>query len=184
MGSQIGSKTNVKIYVLNLMMAVGYPLDFNTLNEALRQTDFIDYFDFADAFHTMEDDGLLEASGVNRLGEPCYAVTAKGACVVESMRGNILPSVLEDSVVCAMRYLDFKHRGVKLSCRIEPCAGGGCHILCSVTERDKTVLSVTLWVEDEQTARRREDQFRAHRENTYRGERALLTGNVNYLFDH
>ena len=93
MGSQIGSKTNVKIYVLNLMMAVGYPLDFNTLNEALRQTDFIDYFDFADAFHTMEDDGLLEASGVNRLGEPCYAVTAKGACVVESMRGNILPSV-------------------------------------------------------------------------------------------
>ena len=154
MGSQIGSKTNVKIYVLNLMMAVGYPLDFNTLNEALRQTDFIDYFDFADAFHTMEDDGLLEASGVNRLGEPCYAVTAKGACVVESMRGNILPSVLEDSVVCAMRYLDFKHRGVKLSCRIEPCAGGGCHILCSVTERDKTVLSVTLWVEDEQTARR------------------------------
>ena len=44
MGSQIGSKTNVKIYVLNLMMAVGYPLDFNTLNEALRQTDFIDYF--------------------------------------------------------------------------------------------------------------------------------------------
>ncbi len=51
MGSQIGSKTNVKIYVLNLMMAVGYPLDFNTLNEALRQTDFIDYFDFADAFH-------------------------------------------------------------------------------------------------------------------------------------
>ena len=111
MGSQIGSKTNVKIYVLNLMMAVGYPLDFNTLNEALRQTDFIDYFDFADAFHTMEDDGLLEASGVNRLGEPCYAVTAKGACVVESMRGNILPSVLEDSVVCAMRYLDFKHRG-------------------------------------------------------------------------
>ena len=88
MGSQIGSKTNVKIYVLNLMMAVGYPLDFNTLNEALRQTDFIDYFDFADAFHTMEDDGLLEASGVNRLGEPCYAVTAKGACVVESMRGT------------------------------------------------------------------------------------------------
>ena len=75
MGSQIGSKTNVKIYVLNLMMAVGYPLDFNTLNEALRQTDFIDYFDFADAFHTMEDDGLLEASGVNRLGEPCYVVT-------------------------------------------------------------------------------------------------------------
>ena len=111
MGSRIGSKTNVKIYVLNPMMAVGYPLDFNTLNEALRQTDFIDYFDFADAFHTMEDDGLLEASGVNRLGEPCYAVTAKGACVVESMRGNILPSVLEDSVVCAMRYLDFKHRG-------------------------------------------------------------------------
>ena len=100
------------------------------------------------------------------------------------MRGNILPSVLEDSVVCAMRYLDFKHRGVKLSCRIEPCAGGGCHILCSVTERDKTVLSVTLWVEDEQTARRMEDQFRAHPENTYRGVRALLTGNVNYLFDH
>ncbi len=118
-----------------------------------------------------------------RLGEPCYAVTAKGACVVESMRGNILPSVLEDSVVCAMRYLDFKHRGqAVLPDRTVP--EGDAISSARSPSRDKTVLSVTLWVEDEQTARRMEDQFRAHPENTYRGVRALLTGNVNYLFDH
>lgn len=183
MGSQIGSKTNVKIYVLNLMTAVGYPLDFATLNEALRQTDFVDYFDFADAFHAMEDDGLLAPTEMNERGEPCYSVTPKGACVVESMRGNILPSVLEDSVVHAMRYLDFSRRGVKLSCKVLPCETGGCHIVCQLTERDRTVLSVTLWTEDEASARRMEEQFRSRPENTYRGVRALLSGNMNYLFD-
>lgn len=183
MGSQIGSKDNVKIYVLNLMMSIGYPVDFTTLNDALRQTDFVDYFDFADAFHKMEDDGLLTATGMNEQGEPCYSVTSKGACVVESMRGHILPSVLEDSVVHAMRYLDFRRRGVKVSCKLQPQPDGGYYVICTVTERDRTDLSITLWVEDEATARRMETQFRERPENAYRGVRALLSGNVNYLFD-
>lgn len=183
MSSQIGNKDSVKVYVLNLMMAIGYPVDFTTLNDALRQTDYVDYFDFANAFHKMADDGLLAATDVNDAGEPCYTVTEKGACVVEAMRGNILSAALEDSEVAAMRYLDFRKRGVKVSCRIEPVAEGGCHIICSVTERDKVLVSVTMWVEDVYTAQRMEQQFRSRPENTYRAVRALLSGNINYLFD-
>lgn len=183
MGSQIGGMDNVKIYVLNLMMAIGYPVDFVTLNDALRQTDYVDYFDFANAFNKMVDDGLIVQTEVEHEGRPCYLVTGKGACVVDAMRSNILSVALEDSEVAAMRYLDFQRRGVKISCRIELCREGGCHIICSVTEKEKTLVSLTLWVEDVYTARRMEKQFRDHPENTYRAVRALLSGNINYLFD-
>ena len=69
MGSAIGSVRNVKIFVLYLMENVGRPLDFVTLNDIVMQTDYIMYLDFAEAFHTMLDDGLIELAGEHPLSK-------------------------------------------------------------------------------------------------------------------
>ena len=53
MGSVIGSKQNVKIFVLYLMENVGRPLDFVTLNDIVMQTDYVMYLDFAESFYKM-----------------------------------------------------------------------------------------------------------------------------------
>jgi len=183
MSSPLGNKQNVTIFVLYLMQNVGYPLDFVTLNDIVMQTDYVAYLDFAETFAGMKDTDLIAQVGVNEKGEEVYTVTGKGRTVVESMQGDILPSILEESLTCALRFLDFTRRGVKATCRSTPNPKGGFDFTCSLVEGDVTLLSITLWVDNMTRARRMENQFRTHPENTYRATLALMTGNVNYLFN-
>lgn len=183
MSTPLGNKQNVTVFVLYLMQNVGYPLDFVTLNDIVMQTDYVAYLDFAESFSRMEDGGLIERSGTNEKGEPAYAVTQKGRTVVESLQGEILPSILEESLTCALRHLNFSRRGVKTSCRITPNPAGGYDFTCALTEGETNLLSITLWADTMERARRMETQFRQNPENTYRATLALMSGNVNYLFD-
>ena len=114
MASPIGSMNNVKIFVLYLMRNINYPLDLVTVNDIVMQTDYIMYLDFAEAFHDMLDNGLIEEVGKNEAGEPLYSVTSRGAIVAEQLKSDLLPSILDHSLTCALRYLDFKRRGVRV----------------------------------------------------------------------
>ena len=157
MSSPLGNKQNVTVFVLYLMQNVGYPLDFVTLNDIIMQTDYVAYLDFAETFSRLVDTDLIEKAGVNEQGETTYTVTGKGRTVVESMQGDILPST--------------------------PNPMGGYDFTCSITEGETTLLSITLWADSKARADLMETQFRTHPENTYRATLALMTGNVNYLFD-
>ena len=183
MSSPLGHKQNVTVFVLYLMQNVGYPMDFATVNDIVMQTDYVAYLDFAESFSRMEDGGLIEKVGINDKGEPTYAVTPKGRTVVESLHSEILPSILEESVTCALRHLNFSRRGVKTSCRITPNPLGGFDFTCALSEGETTLLSITLWADTVERARRMETQFRRNPENTYRATLALMSGNVNYLFN-
>ena len=180
--SPIGNKQNVTVFVLYLMQNVGYPLDFVTVNDIIMQTDYVAYLDFAESFSRMEDSGLVEKVSQNDKGEPLYAVTDRGRTVVESLKNEILPSILEESLTCALRHLDFKRRGVKASCKIRPLESGY-EFTCSLTEGNITLLAITLHADSRERAALMEEQFRRFPENVYRASLALLSGNVNYLFN-
>ncbi len=182
MSSPLGSKQNVKVFVLYLMQNVGYPMDFVTINDIIMQTDYVAYLDFAESFAALEDAELILREGENQKGEPTFVVSDKGRTVVESLRDTILPSILDESLACALRYLDFTRRGVKTSCRTEKSSAGGYDFTCTITEKGNTLLSVTLHADSAAQAARMEAQFRAAPENMFRGTLALLSGNVNYLF--
>lgn len=183
MSSPLGNKQNITVFVLYLMQNVGYPMDFVTVNDIVMQTDYVAYLDFAESFSRMKDGGLIEQAGVTDKGEPTYRVTDKGRTVVESLQSEILPSILEESLTCALRHLDFRRRGVKAGCRSVPNPAGGYDFTCSLTEGEVALLSITLWVDSAERAARMEEQFRRYPENTYRATLALMSGNVNYLFD-
>ena len=183
MSSPLGNKQNIKIFVLYLMQNVGYPMDFVTINDIIMQTDYVAYLDFAESFSKLEEGGLIEQAGVNHRGDPTYRVTGKGRTVVESFQGDILPSILEESLTCALRYLDFSRRGTKASCKITPNPAGGYDVTCSLTEQEVTILSITLWADTRARADLMEAQFRHSPENIYRATLALMSGKVNYLFD-
>ncbi len=183
MRSPIGSIRNVKIFVLYLMQNVGIPLDYITLGEMVMVTDYVAYLDLAEAFNEMQDDGLIEQVGFSEAGDPAFVPTQKGMVVAESLRTDILASVLDQSLETALRYLDFKQRGVKVTCRSEKNLGGGYDLHCAITEKGRVLMEVTLWVDSENRATRMEEQFRSRPESIYRGVTALLAGNVNYLLD-
>lgn len=181
MGSAIGSKQNVKIFVLYLMENIHYPLDFVTINDIVMQTDFVMYLDFAESFHEMLDGGLLEEQELD--GEKCYTVTEKGRHVARELKSDLLSSILDHSLTRALRYLDFKKRGIVVNCTIEPTEDGRFEVKCTFTEQKTCIFSQTLTVDTQDRAQRMKENFYERPEVIYRGVLALMAGNVNYLFN-
>ena len=134
MSSTVGSMKNVKIFVLYLMENVGKPLDFVTLNDIVMQTDYIMYLDFAEAFHKMLDDDLIAEAGVVE-GDTVYEITERGRNVAETLHSDILSSILDKSLAAALRYLDFKQRGIEGKCRTARREDGRYELYCELSER-------------------------------------------------
>ena len=183
MASPIGSMNNVKIFVLYLMHNVGYPLDFVTVNDIVMQTDYIMYLDFAVAFHEMLDGGLICENGTNENGEPLYSVTHKGMIVAEQLRCDLLPSILDKSLTCALRYLDLKRRRVTVDCTSQKLCDQTFDVTFYLKEKDKIIMQTTINVDSEYRSRQMREAFRDRPDVIYRGMIALFTGKVDYLFD-
>ncbi len=189
--SAMGGKRNVKIFLLYLMQNVRIPLDFATLNDMVMQTDYVMYLDMAEAFHELVDDGLIDVvsddvdipkeQGVPE-DEPRYVVSAKGALVAEQLHSDLLPTLLDESLRCALRYLDFRRRGITTHCKVTPKAGGGADFFCSVEQNGQALFEIHIDVDSLARAKQMEENFRARPETIYKGMWSLLSGNVNYLF--
>ncbi len=179
MRSVIGGKNNVKIFVLYLMENINYPLTFNTINDIVRQTDYVFYMDFAVYFYEMVDDGLVIEEEVE--GEKLYIVSDKGRVVARELKSNLLPSILDQSLRYALRYLDFKRRKVDARCNTERLHDGRYQINCSLIESGTVIYSTSLVVDTNERAQQMVDVFNDHPEAIYRGVVALLAGSVDYL---
>ena len=182
MSSLVGGMKNVKIFVLYLMANLHRPMDFITLNDIVMQTDYVMYLDFAEAFHKMLDDGLIEAVG-EQDGDTLYYITKKGQCVAEELHSDILKSILDKSLSAALRYLDFKARGIEAKCESHRREDGYYDVTCALLERGEAIFSASLMVDSSERAESMKENFRDHPEVIYRGMYAMLSGNANFLFD-
>ncbi len=181
MSSAIGSINNVKIFVLYLMQNINYPLDFVTINDVVMQTDYVMYLDFAEGFNSLLDGGLLER--VDDGGAEKYRVTSEGAIVASELKSDILSSILDKSLAAALRYLDFKKRGVTIKFDITQEENGKCRIDTALLENGVCIFSQMLMVDSYDRAKRMKENFYERPEALYRGVLALLSGNVNYIFN-
>ena len=178
--SALGGKRNVKIFLLYLMQNVRIPLDFATLNDMVMQTDYVMYLDMAEAFHELLDDALIEVSDASEKPQR-YVVTSKGRIVAEQLHSELLPTILDESLRCALRYLDFRRRGITTHCSVTPMPDGTAAFVCSIEQEGKVLFETRVSVDSMTRARQMEDNFRARPEAIYKGMWSLLSGNVNYL---
>ena len=167
--------------MLFLLENIGYPLDFVTVNDIVMQTDYVAYLDFAEAFNEMLDSGLIEqAPGEDTAVK--YVVTEKGKCIARELSGDILPTILDQSLAKALRYLDFKKRGITPKCEVNKREDGRFDITFTLTENKNCIFMQTLVVDTFNRASRMKTNFYENPENVYKGVLALMSGNVNYLF--
>jgi hypothetical protein len=165
------------------MQNINYPLDYVTLNDIVMQNDYVMYIDFAEAFHEMLDADLIEICDHTESGDPLYIVTDKGRIVATELHSEILSSLLDKSLECALRYLDFKKRNVKVSSRVEKRDDGRYNVVCIIKENGVTIMQNSTVVDTANRAQRMEDNFRDHPEVVYKGVMALLSGNINFIFN-
>ncbi len=173
----------VKIFVLYLMRNINYPLSFATINDIVRQNDYVMYLDFAEAFHQMVDGELIRETGVDDVGAPLYVVTRKGAAVADELHREIAPAILDQSLACALRYLDFQQRDVKVDCSSERQPDSSFDVTLLLKEKGKVIFSTTINVDSEYHSTQIRQAFRSRPDVIYRGVMALLAGKMDYLFD-
>ena len=181
MSSAIGSINNVKIFVLYLLQNIKYPVDFVTINDIVMQTDYVMYLDFAVAFNSLLDSGLIEK--VEEDGEEKYKITPNGAIVASELKSDILSSILDKSLAAALRYIDFKKRGVVVKFDITETDDKKYLIETSFNENGECMFSQKIIVDSFDRAKRMKENFYERPEALYRGVLALLSGNVNYIFN-
>ena len=181
MPSVLGGKRNTKVFILYLLQNIQIPVTFVTLNDMIMETDYVMYLDFAEAFHDMLDTGLLSAD--EESGEALYSVTEKGRCVARELKSDLLPSILDQALSRALRYLNFKKRGIVPRCTVEKNEDGTYTVHCEFTERKKCIFSQSLSVDTLDRAQRMKENFYERPEAIYRGVLALMAGNVNFLFN-
>ena len=179
--SAIGSKKNVKIFVLYLMENINYPLDFVSINDIVMQTDYVMYLDFAEAFDEMLQSDLIGC--VEEEGEKYYFVTDKGRIVAHELNSAILSTVLDKSLEAAFRYLDFKKRGIEARCEYMQRSDRKFDLVCTLYEKKEKIFETTIIVDSEYRARQMRQRYLDRPDVIYRGMVALLTGKMEFLFN-
>lgn len=180
MSSVVGSMNNVKIFILYLMQNVGYPLDFVSINDMVMQTDYVMYLDFAVAFNELLDAGLV--AKIEGGEEELYEVTENGKIVATELKSDVLGVILDKALYAALRYLDFKKRGVTVKFNVEKTEDGRYKIEASFIEKGVCIFSQSLLVDSLERAEQMKKNYYERPEALYKGVLAILSGNVNYLF--
>ncbi|MBR4894924.1 MAG: DUF4364 family protein, partial [Clostridia bacterium] len=116
-------------------------------------------------------------------GRDLYAVTDTGRMIARGLSDDLLlAAVREKSYVSAMRHLSLEKRGAVWNHSIDR-DGGGYVFHCSITDRDGLAFKLDLRADSYMQVQRMRMNFEDKPDVVYRGLLAIVTGNVNYLFE-
>lgn len=188
------SPQQVKVFILYLLEKIGYPLDYNDLATIVIRDGYVDYFDFVTYFHE-----LLEAGHIKRIPKDesedseqeevpadrdSYEVTDTGRMIAKGLSDDLLlAAVREKSYISAMRHLSLEKRGAVVDHSIEQVGDGSYIFHCSIKDCDGLAFDLDLRADSYMQVSRMRMNFEDKPDVVYRGIVALVTGNVNYLFE-
>lgn len=205
------SPQQVKVFILYLLEKVGYPLDYNDLATIIIRDGYVDYFDFVTYFHELLEDGHIKKMSVpcdgakdkpseqkdeNGVTGPdnssdndaqtkdLYEVSETGRMIAKGLADDLLiAAVREKSYISAMRHLSLEKRGAVVDHRIEMVGDGTYIFHCSIKDCDGMAFDLALRADSYLQVSRMRMNFEDKPDVVYRGIIALVTGNVNYLFE-
>ena len=194
-----------------LLEKVGYPLDYNDLATIIIRDGYVDYFDFVTYFHELLEDGHIKKISVpcdgakdkpseqkdeNGVTGPdnssdndaqtkdLYEVSETGRMIAKGLADDLLiAAVREKSYISAMRHLSLEKRGAVVDHRIEMVGDGTYIFHCSIKDCDGMAFDLALRADSYLQVSRMRMNFEDKPDVVYRGIIALVTGNVNYLFE-
>ena len=210
MASHLKVENEIKIYILYLLDKIGYPLDYPSIGSIMMQDGIVNFFDFAQCFFSLVDAGHIREiivdgdkeselsdsgeSDASRYGAEedddeyessstvLYEVTDTGRQVARALSDNLMVSVREKSYRSALRHLSFAKKGAWVDQTYKP-DGDGYLVTCSIKDKTGTIMDLTVRADSEYQLRKMMNNYSEHPEVVFRGVVALLSGDVNYLFE-
>ena len=178
----ITDKNEIKIFVLYLMKNVGVRLDFNNVSDIVIQDNVVSYFDFAICFSELVEAGHVTVE-TNENGIEMYSVSPTGAQVADELSETLLSSVLSISLQNAKRHLSFQRIGASVDCRSEELPGGKYRIVFEIREKGGGDFRISVDTDSRRKMEQMMLNFKRRPDVVYRGTLALLSGDVNYIFE-
>lgn len=111
-----------------------------------------------------------------------YEVTDTGRQVAEALSGNLMVTVREKSYRSALRHLSFAKKGAYIDHSYRP-DGNGYLVNCSIKDKNGVIMDLTVRADSEYQLQRMLSNYSERPEVVFRGVVALLSGDVNYLFE-
>lgn len=202
MASQLKKDDEIKIFILYLLDKIGYPLDYPSIGSIMMQDGIVNFFDFAQCFFALVDAGHIreivkeseesERSYENELEdddlefEPnatvLYEVTDTGRHVARVLSDSLMVAVREKSYRSALRHLSFSRQGAVIDHNYRP-DGNGFLVTCTIKDKRGVVMDMTVRADSEYQLKRMLTNYSERPEVVFRGVVALLSGDVNYLFE-
>jgi len=189
MPSPLREKNEIKIFILFLLDKIGYPLDYNTIGSIVVQDGIVRFFDFADAFFQLLDAGHIcealeegEQLTFTPDEEKKFEITPTGREVAHVLGENLMVTVREQGVRSALRHLSLQKKGAAVDQNYEPL-GEEFLYHCSIRDKEGDMLRVDIRLDDRRLLEKVQRNFADRPEIIYRGILALLSGDVNYIFE-
>jgi len=193
MAEKLHAPDQVKVFILYLLEKIGYPLDYTDIATIIIRDGLVDYFDFVEYFHQLLEAGHItripknkedQAANKEENPEDClFAVTDTGRMISKGLSDDLLmTAVREKSYISAMRHLSLEKRKAVITQSSEQ-DGTGYIFHCSIKDMDGLALNLSLRADNYTQLSRMKQNFEERPDVVYRGIIALVTGNVNYLFD-
>lgn len=191
MAEKLRAPDQVKVFILYLLDKIGYPLDYTDIATIIIRDGLVDYFDFVEYFHQLLEAGHIRKIAKNEdggaateeRGDGLFEVTDTGRIIAKGLSDDLLmAAVREKSYISAMRHLSLEKRKAVVSQSSEQ-EGTGYIFHCSINDMDGLALNLSLRADSYNQLNRMKQNFEERPDVVYRGIIALVTGNVNYLFD-
>ena len=184
------SPQQVKVFILYLLEKIGYPLDYNDIATIVIRDGFVDYFDFVTYFHELLEDHHIQrlpredSESETPVERDSYTVSDTGRLIAKGLADDLLlAAVREKSYISAMRHLSLEKRGAVINHDIEPNGDGSFTFHCSIKDCEGMAFDLSIRADSFMQASRMRMNFEDKPDVVYRGLVALVTGNVNYLFE-
>lgn len=181
MPRQLKEKTDIKLFILEMLKQINIPVDLVTLNSIVIQDGFVNGFDFMDCFYELSSSDCIEK--ILDEEKEKYKITDIGIRVCAGIDSPIVTTIKAHATRSALLLLSFQNRKVKTSSSIKTLNNGKYLLSCVANDEKGEIMNISLTFDNYNKADLFKDNYDKQPEFIYRGLLGLLSGDVNYLSD-
>lgn len=178
----ITDKNEIKLYLLYLFRLFekqGIEVDFDTLSEVIMWEGAVNHFDFSEAFSELLDAGSIATyDGVN--GGEFYIISEKGTIIIDTMADVLLAEIRDNTMRSLMRFMSYKRDGSVYKNKIVE-EGNGWRIICSLTAKDKDIVSISIYSDNKQYLEKISIRFAENAEKIINSTVGIVSGDVDFI---
>lgn len=181
MAYQLTDPDDIKVFILYILKNVGGTLSYNDLHDAVVIDNMVSPFDAVHSLTELADKKNIEIRPDKKSPKIFVSITEQGTQVAETLQSRFNDYVRTKSLESALRYLDFKKRGITAHCSVKQAEGDSYDFKVKLTEKDSTLLELTVKADNVYLAEKMRYNFESHPETVYRSIISLLSGDAGFL---